>query len=73
MIGHHPRLRDLMGQSYHIYARPVIVLITRVIHRSTLHFAVARKVVYKSNTREKTQQVESIEHIEQYYIKFMET
>ena len=32
---------------------PVLVLITRVIHRSTLHFAVARKIVYKSNTREK--------------------
>ena len=51
---------------------PVLVLITRVIHRSTLHFAVAQKVVYKSNTREKTQQVESVEHIEQYYIKFVE-
>ena len=33
---------------------PVHVLITRVIHRSTLHFAVARNIVYKSNTQEKT-------------------
>ena len=32
---------------------PILVLITRVIHRSTLHFAVARNIVYKSNTREK--------------------
>ena len=54
---------------------PVLVLITRVIHESMLHvpFAVAQKVVYKSNTPEKTQQVESVEHIEQYYIKFVET
>ena len=52
---------------------PVFVLITRVIHRSTLHFAVARNIVYKSNTREKTCQVESVEHIEQYDIKFVET
>ena len=33
---------------------PVLVLITRVIHRSTLHFEVTRNIVYKSNTREKT-------------------
>ena len=33
---------------------PVLMLITRVIHRSTLHFEVARNIVYKSNTREKT-------------------
>ena len=52
---------------------PVLVLITRVIHRSTLHFTVARKKVYKNNTREKTEQVESVEHIEQYYIKFVKT
>ena len=52
---------------------PVLVLITHIIHQSTLHFATAQKVVYKSNAREKTQQVESVEHIEQYYIKFVET
>ena len=52
---------------------PVLVLITRVIHRSTLHFAVARNIVFKRNTREKTWQVESVEHIEQYHIKFVET
>ena len=50
---------------------PALVLITRVIHR--LHFAVARNIVYKSNTQEKTWQVESVEHIEQYRIKFVET
>ena len=38
-----------------------------------LHFAVARNIVYKSNTQEKTWQVESVEHIEQYHIKFVET
>ena len=52
---------------------PVLVLITRVIHRSTLHFAVARNIVYKRNTREKTWQVESVEHIEQHHLKFVET
>ena len=51
----------------------VLVLIKRVIHRSKLHFAVARNIVYKSNTQEKTGQVESVEHIEQYHIKFLET
>ena len=38
-----------------------------------LHFAVARNIVYESNTREKTWQVEIVEHIEQYHIKFVET
>ena len=52
---------------------PVPVLITRYIHRSTLHFAVARNIVFKRNTREKTWQVERVEHIEQYHIKFVET
>ena len=52
---------------------PVLVLITRVIHRSKLHFAVARNLLYKSNTQEKTWQVESVEHIEQYHMKFVES
>ena len=52
---------------------PVLVLITRVIHRSMLHFAVAGNIVYKSNTRENTWQVESVEHIEPYLIKFVDT
>ena len=52
---------------------PVLVLITRVIHRSTVHFAVARNIVYKSNTWENTRQVESVEPIEQFDIKFVET
>ena len=66
-IGHHPRKRDMMGQSCPIYA-----CITRVIHRSTLHFAVAGSTVYRSNTWEKTWQGESLEHMEQYHIKFVE-
>ena len=52
---------------------PVLVLITRVIYRSTLHFAVARNIVFKSNTRKKTWQVESVERIEEYHIKFVKT
>ena len=72
MIGHHSRLRDVMAQSYPFYM-PVLVLITRAIHRSTLHFAVDRNIVHKSNTREKTWQVGSVEHIEQYDIKSVET
>ena len=53
MIGHRSRLRDAMGQSYLPFV-PVLMLITRVIHRSTLHFAVARNIVYKSNAPGKT-------------------
>ena len=37
-------LRNVVGQSFPIYA--VLVLITRVIQRFTLHFAVARNIVY---------------------------
>ena len=70
MICHHSRLRDVMAQSYPIYA------CTRanhaVIRGSTLHFEVARNIVHKSNTREKTWQLESVQHIEQY-IKLVET
>ena len=32
---------------------PVLVLITRVIHRSTLHVAVARNIVFKTEILEK--------------------
>ena len=46
MIGHHSHLRDVVGQSYPIYAA-VLMLITRVIHRSTLDFGVARNIVCK--------------------------
>ena len=38
---------------------PVLVLITRVIHRSTLHFAVPGSTVI-------------LEHMEQYHIKIVE-
>ena len=51
----------------------VLVLITQGLHRSTLHFAVARNIVYKSNNREKTSQIERVEHIEQFHIKFVQT
>ena len=70
MIGHHSRLNDVMGQSYLICACTRTNL---VIHRSKLHFAVARNLLYKSNTQEKTWQVESVKHIEQFRIKFVET
>ena len=52
MIGHHSRLRDVMANLTSFV--PVLVLITRVIHRSKLHFAVARNIVYKNNTQEIT-------------------
>ena len=71
MIGHHSRLRDVMGHLTSFV--PVLVLITRIIHRSKLHFAVARNIVYKSNTQGKTWQVESVEHIEHYRINFVES
>ena len=59
-IDHHSRLTDVMGQSY------LICACTRATHaRSKLYFAVARNIVYESNTREKTSQVESVQHIEQ--------
>ena len=44
MIGHHARLGDVMGQSYQFM--PVLVLITRVIRRYKLYFAVAGSIVY---------------------------
>ena len=50
MICHHSRLRDVMAQSYPFYA---CTRANHAIHRSTLHFAVARNIVHKSNTREK--------------------
>ena len=49
-IGHHPRKRDMMGQCFPFM--PVLVLITRVIHQSTSHFAVAGSTVYQSYTWE---------------------
>ena len=52
---------------------PVLVLIPHIIHRSKLNFAVAQNKVYKSNTWVKTWQVESVELIKQYHIKFVET
>ena len=43
MIGQYSRLRDMMGQSYPFML--VLVLITRIIHRFTLNFAVARNIL----------------------------
>ena len=73
LIGHHSRLRDVVGQSYLICACTLTNNARYVIHRSKLHFAVARNLLYKSNTQEKTWQVESVEYIEQSRIKFVET
>jgi len=44
MIGHHSRLKDMMGQSCPIM--PVLVLVTRIVYRFTVHFAVARNILY---------------------------
>jgi len=52
MIGHHSRLRDMMGQSYPIYA--CTSAYHAIIYRFTLHFAVARNILCLSNTWEKT-------------------
>ena len=52
MIGHYSRLRDVTGQSHPIYPC-TRANHARVINRSTLHFAVARNIVYNSNTWEK--------------------
>ena len=57
MIGHHPRLRDVTSQSYPIDA--LLVLITRVIHRSKFYFVVAGRL-----------KVSSIR--EQYHMKLVE-
>ena len=59
MIGHHSRLRDATGQSCPIYA------CTRANHArySSVH------VTFCGTSK----QVESVEHIEQYHIKFVET
>ena len=71
MIGHHSRLRDVMGQSY------LICVCARTNHARyssvQVTFAVARNLLNKSNTQEKTWQVESVKHIEQFRIKFVET
>ena len=42
MIGHHSLLRWANITPF----MPVLVLITRIIHRFTLHFAVARNILY---------------------------
>ena len=68
MIGHHSRLRHMMGQSY------LICACTRVNHARYLHFAVARNIVYKSNTWEKYLTGRKCRaNREQYDIKFVET
>ena len=46
IIGHHARLRDVMGQLLPRGPIYILVLITRFIHRSSLHFAVAGNIVW---------------------------
>ena len=72
IIGHHSRLRDVMDQSYLIYA------CTRANHArySSVHVTLCgglKHIVYKSNIRERTWQVETVEQTEQCHIKFVET
>ena len=50
---------------------PVLMLIVCVVQRSTLHFAVVGSTVYLRNSWNKTQQVESLGHMEQYHLKFV--
>ena len=49
MIGHHARLRD--GIKNLAQFMPVLVLITRVIHQCTLHFAVVESIGKKKLDR----------------------
>ena len=58
MIGHHSLLRDMMGQSYPIYA------CTSAYH---VHYLSVHVTFCGSS---KHTEVESVEHIEQYHIKF---
>ena len=70
MIGHHSRLRDVMGQSY------LICACTRTNHArySSVQVTFCGSSKHSLlNTQGKTWQVESVEHIEQYRIKFVET
>ena len=61
----------MTGQSCTIYARTHSNH-ARYSSRSTLHFAVAGSTVYRSKTWEETWQGETLEHTEQYHIKFVE-
>ena len=65
MIGHHACLRNMMGQSYPIYA------CIRANHTRYLSVYVTFCGSSKHGTWEKTWQVESVEHIEQCHIKFV--
>ena len=68
MIGHHSRLRDMMSKSYPVYA------CTRAnhAHHSSVHvkFCCSSKHTLLKKTFEKTRQVESSQHMEQYHFKF---
>ena len=72
-IGHHSRLRDVMVQSYPIYA------FTHANHDharySSVHvtFCGSSKHSLEVIREKRTWQVESVEHIKQYHIKFVET
>ena len=66
MIGHYSRLRDVMGRSYPIYA------CTRANHARFSSVLVTFCGSWKHSLLEKiTRQEQSVEHIEQYHIKFM--
>ena len=63
MIGHHSRVRDMMSQSYPVYA----CTHANHAHYSSVHVKFCCSS--KQNTLEKTSQVESFEHMEQYHFK----
>ena len=50
---------------------PVLVLNTGVFHRSTLHFAVARDIVYESNTWEKNLTSRKCRAYRHHHLKFV--
>ena len=57
----------------HVRYWKLVFLVVLVLRSKGPYFAVARNIVKKVILGKKTWQVESVEHIEQYHIKFVET
>ena len=68
LIGHHSRLRDVMGQSY------LICACTHANHArySSVHITFCGSSKHSLILGKKNLQIESVEHIERYHIKFVQ-
>jgi len=64
MIGHHSRLRDMMGQSYPIYA----CTRANLAHYSSIYSS-SKHTLLKHYLGRNLTGIESVDHIEQYHIK----